>query len=184
MLKQLILLILLLPTTVFASGVSVFVSVPPLQYLAERIGGNLIMVESMVGPGHNPVSYDPGPGQVHRLADAVLFVRTGIPYEDVWMGRLIQVNPRMQVLDARLNLPVASESVHHHDGHELDPHVWTSLPNAIAIARNIANSLSEFDSGNSSRYRANFDKLEKELEDQHRRIGAMLGDVSRRRSSR
>ena len=176
--RLLIALLLFVPSALLADGISIFVSVPPLQFLAERVGGDLVKVESMVGPGHNPVSYDPGPAQIGRLAKAALFVRTGVPWEEVWMKRLVRLNPEMRVLDARLGLPIESFASHRHGGHghDSDPHVWTSLPNAVVIAKNITRGLLELDPGNSSYYLDNFERLKQELDQRHHQIAASLED--------
>lgn len=184
MLKPLILAFFLLPASVFAAAIPVFVSVLPLQYLVEKVGGNLVEVESMVGPGHNPVSYDPGPGQIRRLAGARMFVRTGVPYEDAWMDQIRQINTGMVILDARHELPVKAEAPapgHEGEHHDLDPHVWTSPLNAIAIARSISDTLSQLDPQNRSVFQENVEAFRLELEVLHGQIKALL-DAKQQRS--
>lgn len=184
MLKPLILALFMLPASVFAATIPVFVSVLPLQYLVEKVGGDLVEVESMVGPGHNPVSYDPGPGQIRRLAGARMFVRTGVPYEDAWMDQIRQINTEMVILDARHGLPVKAEDFasgddgDHHN--HLDPHVWTSPLNAIAIARSIANALSQLDPENRDVFKENVDAISLELETLYGQIKALLENKQQR----
>ncbi len=44
-----------------------FVSVPPLAYFVERVGGEHVDVRVMVGPGHSPATYEPTPKQMAGL---------------------------------------------------------------------------------------------------------------------
>ncbi|NCA91001.1 MAG: hypothetical protein EOM92_19535, partial [Gammaproteobacteria bacterium] len=70
-------------------------------------------------------TFEPTPRQVAALAQADLFVGTGMPFENAWMARLQAANPRMRVLDARegLTLLPAEEHGHRHaPSADLHPH--------------------------------------------------------------
>jgi ABC-type Zn uptake system ZnuABC Zn-binding protein ZnuA len=96
----------------------VFVSVLPLKTFVEEVGGDRVKVAVMVQPGHSPATYDPSPKQIAALADADLFVRTGVPFEDAWMGRIRSANPRMPVLDVREGLALRPLEQHSHGSGE------------------------------------------------------------------
>jgi zinc transport system substrate-binding protein len=167
--------LLIFSHSVHAEQLSIFVSVPPLQYLAAEVGGEAVTVESIVPPGHNPVNYDPTPKQLQRFADADIYIRSGVPFEQVWMPRLEVLNPNMLIVDARSNLPVVSV-VHAHSAGEqdLDPHVWTSPLNAIAISRNILHKLVKLAPQHEQQFRLNQQKLEQHLEKLHHSIEEQL----------
>ncbi|HBH36008.1 MAG TPA: hypothetical protein DDW45_06485, partial [Gammaproteobacteria bacterium] len=168
--------LLIFSFSVHAEQLSIFVSVPPLQYLAAQVGGKVVTVESIVPPGHNPVNYDPTPKQLQRFADADIYIRSGIPFEQAWMPRLKNLNPGMLIVDARRNLPVASDA---HQAHmaveqDLDPHVWTSPLNAIAISQHILQSLSRAAAQHEEQFLLNQQQLERHLKELHHSIEERL----------
>ena len=111
-----LLLILLLPAIGMAKPLRVFTSVLPIQNFVEKIGGEHVDVRAMVRPGYSPHTYDPTPKQIKSLSEAVLYVRTGLPFEDAWMDRIRCVNPGVQVLDTRRGIELREPETHgHHD---------------------------------------------------------------------
>lgn len=116
--RTLLLLLLLIPTWVSAEPLRVFASVIPIRTFIEKIGGEHVDARAMVRPGFNPHTYDPTPQQIAALAGAVLYVRTGVPFEESWMERFRSANPSMQVIDAREGLALREMEAHDHDEHE------------------------------------------------------------------
>ena len=173
--------LLIFSHSLHAEQLSLFVSVPPLQYLAAEVGGEAVSVESIVPPGHNPVNYDPTPKQLQRFADADIYIRSGVPFEQVWMTRLKALNPNMLIVDARSNLPVASVAHTHSPGEQdLDPHVWTSPLNAIAISRKILQVLLKAAPQHEEQFRLNQQQLEQHLEKLHHMIEERLSPFAGR----
>ncbi|MGD8644438.1 MAG: zinc ABC transporter substrate-binding protein, partial [Chromatiales bacterium] len=113
-------LLVLLPALGTAEPLRVFVSVLPQQGFVERIGGEHVRVQAMVQPGHSPATYDPSPRQIAALAEAELYVRTGVPFERAWMKRIRAANPDMRVLDLREGIETRRLEAHTHD-HDHDP---------------------------------------------------------------
>jgi zinc transport system substrate-binding protein len=142
--------------------IRVVVSVPPLEYLVERVGGPRVQVQSMVQPGFSPATYEPTPKQVTNLAGADLYVRTGVPFENAWLTRFRSANPDMEILDAREGLEVQLSDRHReHAGH--DPHVWTSPRLAGHMARNIRDALISLAPDDATAFEAGFAALNAEL---------------------
>ena len=172
--------LLILPFSLHAEQISIFASVPPLQYLAVQVGGEAVSVESIVPPGHNPVNYDPTPKQLQRFAEADLYLRSGVPFEQLWMPRLKTLNPHMLIVDARSNLPVNSAVEHAHSTGDksLDPHVWTSPLNAIAISRHILRALLKVAPQHEQQFRLNQQQLEQQLKKLHHSIEEQLSPLA------
>jgi zinc transport system substrate-binding protein len=172
-----------------ATTLETFVSVRPLQWLMDRIGGERIETHTLVPPGRSPATYDPGPREMARLADARLYVRVGVPFERAWMPRIRAANPQMAVLDLREAVQLrAMEPGHGHGdgdaaghGHGLDPHVWTSPPNLIAMAALARDRLSALDPDGAPGYAERHDRLVEELRDLDRQIRALLARTDQRR---
>ena len=111
-------LALLWPLTGLTAPLEVFVSILPQQTFVERVGGEHVHVTSLTRPGQSPEAFEPTPRQVAALAQADLFVGTGMPFETAWMARLQAANPRMRVLDAREGITLLPAGDH---GHQQDP---------------------------------------------------------------
>jgi len=120
--RTILLLLLIMPalgpSLVSAEPLRVFASVIPIQTFVEKIGGEHVDARVMVRPGFNPHTYDPTPQQIAALAGAVLYVRTGVPFEQAWMERIRSANPKMQVIDAREGIALREMEAHTHDEHE------------------------------------------------------------------
>lgn len=122
--KLLLLMMSFVPAVGLAEPLRVFASVVPIQTFVEKIGGQHVDARAMVRPGFNPHTYDPTPQQISALAGAVLYVRTGVPFEKAWMARIRSANPGMQVLDARDGIDSRELAAHSHDetGHDAEHH--------------------------------------------------------------
>jgi len=159
--------ILLILSAPVGAAVEMFVSVLPLAFLAEGVGGDRVHVEALVQPGYSPHAYEPGPRQMARLARADLFVRVGVPYEAGLLERIRATNPELRFVDAREGLPLLPLPAHGHDDHDHgndpDPHVWTDPLLAIRIAAGLRDVLSAVDPEGAAQYAANFARLRSEL---------------------
>jgi len=174
----------------------VIVSVPPQQTFVERVGGRHVEVHSMVQPGYDPHTYEPTPRRIAALSDADLYVRIGVPFEHVWMGRIRSANREMRILDAHSGLNPHNLSRHDHDegrgeliaeqgppdehrqAGEHDPHVWTDPLLVKQMAGRIRDQLIELDPENAEDFRRNYQAFAAELETLDREIQSLLAPVS------
>ena len=175
------------PAIAKAEPLLVFASVLPVQTLVKKIGGGHVDVRSMVQPGYSPHTYDPTPRQIGALAKAVLYVRTGLPFEHAWMERILSANPRMRVIDLRTGIDLREmetlEPEHdgHHHGHETDPHLWTSPLLARQMAGEIRDALSQLDPDHREEYTRNHAAFVRELDGLDRDIRALLDPLENRK---
>jgi len=151
----------------------IFVSVLPQKYFVERIAGDRAQVHVMVLPGHNPATYEPTPSQMKDISKADIYFRIGVPFEETWMKKIVQLNPGLLIIDTREGVPLrpmdsfitlqekmhsghARENQEEHDhSHQMDPHIWLS-PELVKIqAQTICNTLQKFDTANSDYYNKN-----------------------------
>lgn len=170
-----------------AERLLVFTSVLPLQTFVERVGGPHVQVQSLVQPGQDHHAFEPSPRQVAHLARSVLFVRTGMEFEEAWVPRLAAVNPDLRVLDLRegLRLRVLEDHDHGHDhdrrGGDTDPHVWTSPPLVRQMSLAIRDALVRLDPANRADYEARQAAFAAELDALDAELRALLADVPSRR---
>ena len=168
---------------------SVFVSILPQAYFVERIGGESVTVEALVTPGQSPHTFEPTPQQMARLAEADLYFRIGVGFENSLMPRIESTIRGLPVADSREGLRLREIEGHHHDeedeheeegedDHEGDdPHVWLSVRNAIHMAGTMRDALVRLDPEGKAAYEAGHRSLVADLEALDRRITAILAPV-------
>jgi zinc transport system substrate-binding protein len=182
LLSSLVLLHLILPSVLAAAPLRVFVSVLPLQTLVERVGGEGVAVEVLVGPGHSPATYEPSPQQMAALAEAQVFLRIGVPFERAWMDRIAAANPQLRVVDGRDGMALREVEDHHGHSHEaLDPHVWTDPQRVRILVARLAEVLAELRPAQAERLRANAVRLDAELAELDGELRQTLACVQDRR---
>jgi zinc transport system substrate-binding protein len=170
------------------AAIRVAVSVPPLAEFAERVGGDRVAIQILVGPGQNPHSFEPTARQVEGLTSAQLFWRVGMPFEEAWIARLRGQNPGLEVLDARAGLALAEPgaAAGHHHGHgddhgHHDPHVWTSPALVVAMLPRLAEALARIDPAEAESYRARAAAYASELEALDAELRRILAPLAQRR---
>ncbi len=84
----------------------VAVSVLPQAYFVERVGGEFVEVDVLVGPGQSPHAYDATPKQLEGLARAKAYFRTGIDAENTLVPRLEQMFKNLKIIDLRKDVPL------------------------------------------------------------------------------
>jgi len=171
------LLYLLIPIALFNScktsqpddgRLVVTVSILPLQYFAEQLGGDHFRVNVLVPPGASHHNYDPTPRQLRDLEKSdVLFVNGHLGFEQAWIPKMRSNYPKMAIIDlsAGINLITveggegghAEDNMHqkedkspetdadHHDHEGVDPHYWMSVKEAKILSGNMAAGLIKAD---------------------------------------
>lgn len=133
----------------------VTVSIEPLRYFVEKIGGDRFEVNTMVPTGGNPETYEPTAQQLVSLNESKLYVKVGsIGFERIWMDRIRNNAPNTLIVNASEGI-VPVKDAH---GDE-DPHTWMSCKNATVIAQNIYRALKEADAEDSTLFKKNLDSL-------------------------
>jgi len=131
-----------------AEPVRVAVSILPQAWFVERLAGDAVRVQVLVGPGESPASFDPTPRQMAELSRARLLLTIGVPMENSLLPRLRRGREDLRIVDVRegmdlLPSPAHAGHDHDHDHGETDPHVWLSPARARTLAANTAAALTE-----------------------------------------
>ncbi len=178
--------------------VKAFVSVLPLKYFVERIGGEGVEVSVMVGPGRSPATYEPTPRQMAELSRAQIYYRVGVPFEQVWMQRVADLNPKLRVVDLREGIHLRILPAHHHEdmeehqgpeahdhreaaAEEKDPHIWTDPRLVKIMAEKIRQTLTALNPAGSDEYAANYRAFAADLDRLDRFIRDRLAGVKQRK---
>lgn len=170
----------------------VTVSILPQAYFIERISGDLIDVNVMVGPGEEAHTYEPKPEQMRALAESKVFFTIGLEYEAVWAPRFLDINPNLTFIDMAKDIeriPLSSDHDHHEEGEDnhddedeagLDPHVWLSPENGRIIAKNTLEALSDLMPDASDTFQENFETLIADIDSVDNRINDSLKNLEQR----
>ena len=194
MLRRFLFVLLMLPALARAADpLTVFVTVVPQETFVSRIGGEHVRVNALVRAGQDPHAYEPTARQIAALAEADLYVRVGVGFEDAWMSRLLVANPRMRVLDAQDGIEVRRKAAGHdhgdpdhghdhgHDHGDVDPHVWTSPARVKIMGARIRDALADLAPEYAADFAANYDRFAADLDALDTEIRARLAGVENRR---
>jgi zinc transport system substrate-binding protein len=155
------------------------VTIEPQRYFAERLTDALFEIQTMVPPGTSPESYDPSPRQMAQLAESKAYFCIGhIGFENAWLDRLKQNNPRLLFFDnsqgIHFSLHAHDENERHNHHDAIDPHTWTSPKEVRIIVQNMAEALVEIDPAHSAVYQRNLEKLLTEIDEVDKTIQEYL----------
>jgi zinc transport system substrate-binding protein len=119
-----------------APGARVAVTLPPLAWFVERLLGEEGSVASLLPPGANPHSFEPGLAEVRASGEARLLVRIGhpgLPFEEAVAAALLEDHHAIPAVVAAPPEALAGP----------DPHLWLSPRIARAMAARIAGALAD-----------------------------------------
>jgi zinc transport system substrate-binding protein len=150
----------------------------PLQYLAQRIGGETVSAVFPAPPGIDPAAWSPEPEQAAAYQDADLILRNGAGYAR-WVDRTSL--PRRKLIDTSASigdrlLPLDREVIHTHGPDGDHSHAglafttWLDPALAIVQARAIADALSESRPHERDMFTMNLEGLERDLTSLDQRI--------------
>jgi zinc/manganese transport system substrate-binding protein len=130
----------------------------------KNVGGDRVVVTTLVGPNSDVHVYSPTPADAKKIADAKLVFVNGLGLEG-WLPRLVQSS------GSKATIVTASSSITPNRlGSSADPHAWQSVVNVRTYIYNIRAALSaaapddaEVFRSNAGAYRAKLDALEGEI---------------------
>ncbi len=150
-----------------AGRIPVAVSIAPLAYFVEGVGGKYVNVEVIVPPGANHETYEPTSRQLVGLAQAKICFLVGtdaFPFEN-------RISEMIRKGKKGIDLITLSEGA---ILREEDPHLWVSPAVVRIAARKIFHALSGHDPRHSENYRANLDSFLSKIDSLDREITKLL----------
>ena len=136
--------------------------------LVTNVGGDRVVVETLVGPDGDSHAYTPKPTDAKKLAAAQLVFVNGLGLEG-WIDRLIDSS------GAKSAIVQCSRGVAVVNGNDAgpaapNPHAWQSVPNARIYIANIRDALIAADPASADTYKTNaaayldqLDRLDKDI---------------------
>lgn len=165
----------------------VYTTIYPIQYFAERIGGDQVEVESVLPPGSDAHNFEPTSNQMVDIAksDAFLYssdeletyaktIADAVGDEDVKIAQLADGINLLPFEEEHDHSHEATEEEHdhedeateeEHDHGSIDPHYWLDPERAKQMAENMKNTLVELDPDNESTYEDNYTTVAEELDE-------------------
>lgn len=164
-----------------AASVKTFVSIAPHAYFVKAIGGDLVDIEVLVAPGQSPATYEPGPGQLARLAEAEVLFTTGVPFEKRLMTKIAEGFDKLRIVKLHDGIklrPIDRDDGNDHDhGGSGDPHVWLDPALASIQAETIAATLAQLRPADSTFFLTNLEILKRAIDSAQVSIKEMLAPV-------
>jgi zinc transport system substrate-binding protein len=160
-----------------SAGWDVVTSFYPLQFVAERVGGDLVTVTNLTKPGVEPHDLELAPQDLGTLTDADLAIYLA-GFQPAVDDAVAQKSEG-QVLDvsdaADLSLTYSS------DGDALtDPHFWLDPMRMADVADDVSAALSQLDPPAQATFEANAAELRADLADLDSAFRKGLADCERR----
>ncbi len=176
----------------------VFVSILPLAYFVERVGGPNVEVSVLVGPGQDPHTFEPTPRLMAKLANSRVLFKLGFPFEETIIKKIGSTFKNVEVVDLQQGLKVrtfteeeleAEEAKHghgrgkseHHDHSnepgEIDQHTWLDPRLAKIQARTIADTLIRIDYSRKDQLEKNLKEFQDDLDALHEQLTKALEPV-------
>jgi zinc/manganese transport system substrate-binding protein len=136
-----------------AKTINVVASFTVLADVVKNVGGDHVVVQSLVPPNGDPHDFEPSPTDAIAVGRAAVTFVSGEGLE-TWFQRLARA------AGASISPVVVSEGIKTHtfeeDGKTLtDPHVWNSIPNVLVWVDNIEKALAKADPGDAAAFRKN-----------------------------
>ena len=153
---------------------SVFVTIQPLESIAESLAGDRADVHVLLPPGADPHTYEPTPDDIKKLSDSAILFEIGMGLDD-WAAKLALAaknGPRIYPVSAGVpSLPAVPQRALKRlelrgkmPAHN-NPHVWLD-PDVTAdiIIPTMARAFSAADPPNTELYMANARRMSKHIE--------------------
>jgi zinc transport system substrate-binding protein len=182
--------------------IKAFVSLLPMAYFVERVGGPNVEVSVLVGPGQDPHTFEPTPRLMAKLANARVLFKMGFPFEETIIKKIGSTFKNVEVVDLQQGIRLrtmteeeaAAEKAEDEHGHghahgevedherrheagDLDQHTWLDPQLAKIQARTIAETLIRIDSVHKDQYEKNLKDFQADLDTMHQQLTKALAPV-------
>lgn len=146
--------------------------------LVQRIAGENITVEGLMGPGIDPHLYKPTPADMTKLSRCKAVVYNGLHLE----GRMVDIFKRLATQDGKLTLSLGdalpANSLIQVDS-EPDPHIWGSAKLWSQTIEPLVNLLGKVSPSNYEEFRRRGREVQKALIEAHESIKNQADELPR-----
>ncbi|AIS51497.1 ABC-type metal ion transport system, periplasmic component/surface adhesin [Thermoanaerobacter kivui] len=135
----------------------VYASFYPIYDLSSKIGGNKIVVKTIIPSGVEPHDWEPTTKDVAEMtkANTILYLGLGM---DSWIDKIKSNAPNVAFYEVSKGVnPIKY-------GNETNPHIWLSPKEALIMAKNIKEALQKADPKSKDYFEKNYQSLKNTLE--------------------
>ncbi len=155
---------------------AITVSIPPVKFIAEKIGGDLYHYESLITENKSLHDFEPTAKDLVKLNKSKIYFTMGLPIENKITEKIfknrknryinIAKNIKMAKIDDKSSISTSHDLEHNHSHHEdgKDVHIWLSTNNISIMAKSICSELQKLDVKNKNKYATNLTKFLLDLE--------------------
>ncbi len=133
--------------------------------IVSQVGGDAIQLTTLIGPGQDPHSYEPGARDLTAVTTADAIFVNGWDLEEGLIDDLHNIAEEAPIIPVSAHitpLPVPSSDLP--APHAVDPHVWFDLKNVEQWVANIEQTLADLDPANAQIYEDNAAAYRTELD--------------------
>lgn len=168
--------------------IQIYTTVYPLQYFAERIGGEHVNVQTVYPPGTDEHTFDPSQKDMMKIADSDLFFYIGYGLEGfATRAESALANQNVKMFAIGEELEIGHEAHHEEsiedDGHnhgDVDPHFWIDPVYAQQLAEQILIKLTYSFPEQKDEFQQNYEGLIEELEQLNEKFADMTKSAKRK----
>lgn len=147
----------------------VIVSIQPQKAVLSEIVGDEYDVVCLLNSDNNPEAFEPSVSNLVSFESSDAYFRIGnIGFELAILNNVRTNAPNLKIYDTSKGVELLKGGhghvLGHKHEHEIDPHIWTSVPNMMVIAKNMYDAMLEIDPEHSDEYTKNYNKLKTRLE--------------------
>ena len=132
-----------------------------------QVGGDAIELTTLIQPGQDPHSYEPGAQELTAVSDADVIFVNGWDLEETLVSTLESIGKDVPIVPVSANIqPLALGSDDHDHDHDLvgvDPHTWFDVQNVAQWVENIEISFSQLDPTHAESYAQHADAYHAKL---------------------
>ena len=169
----------------YAAPMPVVVSFSILGDVAQQIGGERVVVQSLVGANQDAHAYNLTSGDIKKIREARLVLLNGLGLEKAELQRAVKQS-KVASAEATAGIkPLATDEHHHehdhghdHDHGEFDPHVWNDPVLMQRYAANVAIALIKADPAGSRYYQQRFKDYQNVLNQLNNYANQQFGAVA------
>jgi zinc transport system substrate-binding protein len=146
--------------------------VAPLAYIVEHIGGEHVVVETLLTGGQDPHLFEPTPRQIQKLSKADLYLSSGLPFERILLKKTAAQNQTLTIADATRDIAWLKDDHHHGSDfahNNTDPHFWLGTHQLEQFIHAAAQIISQADPNNAEKFKQNSAILLQRLKAVHTR---------------
>jgi len=146
------------------------VTIYPLSYFADRIGGERVEIHQLIPAGAEPHDWEPTPGNIIMLENSDIFIYNGAGLEH-WVSSVLPSvkSKTLTAVETAAGLDLlkmegdCGDCGYRHQHGAADPHIWLSPRSATEQARAIKEALISVDIEGKSYYESNFRDISNQL---------------------